>query len=351
MSIICEFLTYSRRIELAHRNDYGRRSGGRLTAEIEAVKRINVRVSHRFEMRKLDRKARTITKSQAWKFASLCILVSFFVVELPSAARGQASISRIQFEDRHEPILELSQTASFVGKTWSGAEKEQILDILRKIEKASPGIIDRVILYRPLRLYRSEKGGPFEQIGTPFAYDAANGIVLRDGFFRLSPDDKKIQFLHELAHVADVGHRISFTKEWAHLVNETLKSVRQKITKLEAANSSPITIREKNQLARAHGFPSFYATTNAGEALAEFVAFQVFDPTFSAPNDIANFISAEMCLRHPLIKRKPLKRSTPAARQACPRILIPVLRPAPMLSKPIRHLPAHILLVPLSGKL
>ncbi|MDP6803801.1 MAG: hypothetical protein QF902_00520 [Rhodospirillales bacterium] len=162
---------------------------------------------------------------------------------------------------------------------------------MKQTEAVSGGLVRRVIYYRPLRAYRTEKGGALDNSVPAFSYDETNAVVLRDSFFRLDPIARLGFLVHELTHLADVGRRISKSKEWADLIHPRIRKIREMLGAPGTGADVPTGSAAK-EIARANGLPSTYAATAAGEALAEIVAYHLIASSYEAPEPIRRFITA-----------------------------------------------------------
>jgi len=222
-----------------------------------------------------------------------CFVATLLGVQFAPIVLGQETSLKFIFEDRHTPVPVKGIPGDFAGKPWSQAEKTEVLDLLAKTGKVAGGFMRRVTFYRPLRLYRTQKGGaPGARVA--FSYGETNAVVFRDGFFRWGPTARLYTLIHEMVHISDIGRRISRSEQWATLVRPRIDRIRVEFAALKKSSKVVPELRARNQLARAHGLPSFYASTTEGEALADVVSYHVLIPSYTAPPAIERFIGVQM---------------------------------------------------------
>ena len=226
------------------------------------------------------------------------ILASSFV--MPRQWAGKIEFCDYDPADPHA-------TKAIAAKVWRQSEKERILDILAFIQQKSPGLLERITMYRPLRLWRYSTRSLDAGTLAALASHPHCSIGISDAVFaanKLNEEkERTATLIHEAVHLADLCQRMSTGKAWRDLVVPRIVAVGEQLKKekglmlpeaasLRAANEYARTV------ARRNGLPTTYAAFDPCEAMAEYVA-QWLVYGYSPPQDIQTYLRQNMLAAPP----------------------------------------------------
>lgn len=172
-------------------------------------------------------------------------------------------------------------------KPWTNQEKADVVRILDCVIHRAPGIVRRTTSGGPIKLCRvstfkgstvfGESNSALEE-SAPLAaaHESTMSIALSDRFFRC--DQQGHGFVHELVHLADLGGRTAFSKEWAAFALPEITKIRKK-TRLMSYKQMA---NYQKELRSGGQWPSLYASVNLREALAEYLGEYVIGTGFVA---------------------------------------------------------------------
>jgi|GEM_PF-3711163 len=176
--------------------------------------------------------------------------------------------------------LEFRDSGPATGQTyrpWSAGEKNAIVAAFEDAVRRAPGIMTRVTMYRPLRLYRV-----VDVIGRGVVLASAegttNGMFINDPCFAANRDYQSVvnTFIHECVHLIDADLELESSDAWSGLMRDRLEMVRREV-KLGGGSffereltREEIAFEEQRfgEIARRHGLPQLYSAVNLTEALA-----------------------------------------------------------------------------------
>ena len=187
-----------------------------------------------------------------------------------------------------------------ITKPWADSEKAQIKSIIDAVYKAAPGLVERVVAYRPLRIYRR-----VSDHNVVISLRSTQGLVIPDKYFEFTPDPKinvqNMTMTHEFVHLAEPTGWLDHSSEWVGLsqpfIDRLAARLEQKgLTIAEEAwsHTSKLPATEAVRLALDSGLPSIYAGSGPGEAMAEFVAYDLFNTYYDMPREVRPFLNQHL---------------------------------------------------------
>jgi len=233
-------------------------------------------------------KTQSWVNKRNWVFLQLIVLTVSMSVPLLSIAADPSE--PLRFEDSRIP----NSLFSDIGKPWKESERRLVLDAFAIATNKAPGLMKRATAFRPIRLYRP-KGVTFtDALAVYDAYD--NAILFSDGFFRVGTDRNKAHggFIHELSHLADIGQKVAFSREWTGLIEDRIRRVEEGMRQRQGSGNGGTGCQFREELALKEGFPSAWASASLVEALAEFVRYTVIPGQQSVPEEIRRFVRQHM---------------------------------------------------------
>ena len=159
---------------------------------------------------------------------------------------------------------------------WNEKDKEAVRIVFIEAQKMAPGVMKRVTMYRPLRLYRCRES---RRNLNGLALAKVNGMYLFDGLFGKRKEQLIYTFIHECVHLVDLMEEIETSEEWIGLVLSHMKAVREEVTAKGGKYFSRALgqsdqyegVEKFRDLPGKEGMPTLYACRNTAEALAECV--------------------------------------------------------------------------------
>lgn len=209
---------------------------------------------------------------------------------LTGASRSAAEVDwtkYVEFRNAEDPTT-VMRTAV---KPWTDDEKAQVLELLRTFPDKGEGMLVRAAAFGPMRFYRvadakANVAGRDDATVYALAHHLSYGVYFFDRFFdadlRTDPLFIRWTLFHEFAHLADIGPAgLSESAAWAKLVDDRIRRAKADVAALPTTRKE-VEIREA--VGRA-GVPSYYATFNRSEALAEYATTHLIaQPPMSAEN-------------------------------------------------------------------
>lgn len=233
-----------------------------------------------------------------------CWLVAWCAIPLVAAA--PADTERLQFLDDYVPGTYMYRTNPGT-KAWTDDEKAAFRECWTRMHDKLPGLADRAIAYRPIRLYRvaSVQGGK----RILMARYADYAILISDQFVERLRDpalpkvEMPTQLTHEITHLVDLVYRISWGPEWVAMTKPRLERVRARFEKEtgekvsdylweSAEEKSSENTRLLKKIAREEGLARGYAALNLQEALADGVASAAWVAKTPVPPEMKEFVHA-----------------------------------------------------------
>lgn len=188
---------------------------------------------------------------------------------------------------------------------WTEEEKTIVIQQLTMVQKYGPGLIQRVIAYGPIQVYRVSNN----TVRTPqirivaLAHPRHRYMIFSDQYFEYYKTGSKYRWFtfwaiaHELTHLADPGDKISLSKDWNQLMGWRIRAYRN------AIEGQKISKSQEMKLIQKYGLITSYASKDLNEALAEYTAAVLTDriPAFNLhyikiPSDIRMFIKKNLLL-------------------------------------------------------
>jgi tetratricopeptide (TPR) repeat protein len=209
----------------------------------------------------------------------------------PSSAPAQAQPKTgFQFFDARP----LSPDAPLVTKPWKAEEKAKVDAMLKTLAQQAPGLSQRAIQYRPVRIFRTETLGHEDRlVGT---INSEHTLLVSDRFFKsqagpgaVASTDPYFALIREVAHLADSANRASATKDWVSLAQPLLEKARAK-AKEAKTTLADLALKGEDQFARDFGLPTILGAFRVDEALADFAAAFVVKKDFSATSEIKAYV-------------------------------------------------------------
>ena len=197
----------------------------------------------------------------------------FLLASSLGAAAGPAPDARARFQYLETRLL--TQEAPLRAKPWAPQERQKVEAAIAAVMQAAPGIVQRAVAYRAVRVYRTERLGS-EQFAVGmvasehvlfiadsfFATAAPGGFTLKAPGFSLA---------RALAHLADGNGRASGTKEWVQISQPIMDSARAKAKELNLTLTE-LVAKGDEEVAKGAGTPTTFAAFNRSELLAQFAA-------------------------------------------------------------------------------
>ncbi len=212
----------------------------------------------------------------------------------PPAAAPAQSKSGFQFFDARP----LSPDAPLVTKPWKTEEKAKVEAMLKTLSQQAPGLAQRAIQYRPVRIFRTETLGHEERlVGT---INAEHTLLVSDRFFKsqagpgaVASTDPYFALVREVAQLADSAYRAAAAKDWVALVQPLLEKARAKVK--EAKTTLPdLALKGDDQIARDAGLPTILGAYRVDEALADFAAALAVKTDFALAPDIKAYVEKQV---------------------------------------------------------
>ncbi len=233
----------------------------------------------------------------------IIILAAFFISVCGSGETESKSTPKGRLKTAHDDltkhfvfrdkgkIFPVFQKMRQSVKPWKESEKKAFLWRLSVIEKEAPGLIERAVAYRPVQVYRaqSKKGLP------AFAVITSHSLIVSDDLLFPLKAKKSSGWAdgilaHEITHLAESNNRLSDSPAWVGLVAPRIERALKRFEK-----GGPSLSKEKRTaIAKEEGLPSLYATTGAGEALADYVARIVTDKGYPVPKKVEAYVRKEL---------------------------------------------------------
>lgn len=217
-------------------------------------------------------------------------LAALAILCLTGTAHAAGPLDKFVFIDARQPSAE----APLVVKPWTDQERATVKGMLETIQKSSPGLIQRAIAYRPVRVYRTERLGLDETIAGVIRPDHA--IIVTDRFFKapatpgaISIQDPYFMLVRDVAHLADAANKASATKEWVDLVKPMIDKVRAAAAQKQE-RLGDLVAKGNDAPAREAGLPTAFAAYSPSEALAEFAAALVVKKDYAMPAPVKAYV-------------------------------------------------------------
>lgn len=180
---------------------------------------------------------------------------------------------------------------------WAESDKLKVLQSLQKANTLAPGLIARASAFSPINLYRtSEQLTQVSRAYPAYVAGANSELVFSDKYFveeEIRTFDASFPkslwaVLHELAHLADLGHKISSSEEWLKL-----------LPKVMSGQSLAFKLGKPSEdVCWSMGIPSSYASKNEREALAEYCTAIVLIKKPQIPSEIDDYIKRRLLNAH-----------------------------------------------------
>ncbi len=105
-------------------------------------------------------------------------------------------------------------------------------------------------------------------------------LVITDEFFRAIPLDRQATLIHELGHFIDFDNRLSNCADWIAIEEPKLAKVRRIVSNrpVTGARAKQQTGKSLHQMAVRCGLPSYYASINLDESIAESFLYVLLAP-------------------------------------------------------------------------
>lgn len=203
------------------------------------------------------------------------LLLSVIMLSTALAAAPDSIKQRFEFLDNYQKKPGLVGNSEV--KAWTKKDKAAFLHYLDMIYDRAPGLIERAVQYRPVRVYRYSN--PKSQNLT--AIPNTQELILADWWFisrgnvtRQRRDILNMQPLaHEMFHLADPFASVSYSKEWQAVAAPRMQKVRDyfkaKGMGIFEARKTSKTFDEHDPIAHAQNLPYLWAAYAMYEALAE----------------------------------------------------------------------------------
>jgi parallel beta-helix repeat protein len=224
--------------------------------------------------------------------------VSTKVADAVPRAMSEMWQGKLTFGDA-EPAPSARPRPAYAIKPWEAGERQQISEFLALLQEKTPGLFQRVVVYRPIWLLRTDHLPGSAAAG---ARQTENSIVFSDFALRGFEGDERLRAVaHELVHLADAAHVYSSSAAWRGLAEPRMRSFAEALRKkgLKVKNASMVRGEAEMALSREHGLPTPYAASNTMEALAECVAHLCYG-NYTPPPEIRNFLE-KMVLSMPFV--------------------------------------------------
>ena len=156
-------------------------------------------------------------------------------------------------------------------KTWSEEETNQIIHELKSIISTYPGLVSNAAGGESIRLVRINS---FRNTGFLECVAAANTeekmIAFTDSYFTSRKSKSGIELdstlIHELVHVADIGHRYSYSEDWIKTAYPKIKPA------IGLWKTKKNDYKEINKISKINKLPTSYSTYDLQECLADCVS-------------------------------------------------------------------------------
>lgn len=217
-------------------------------------------------------------------------LAALAILWLTGPADAAGPLDKFVFIEARQPSAE----APLVVKPWTDEERAKLRAMLETIQKAAPGLMQRAVAYRPVRIYRTERLGQDDTLAGVIRPDHA--IVVGDRFFKgaatpgaIGTQDSYFMLVRSVAHLADAANKASASKEWIDLVKPMIDKVRAAAAQ-NKQRLGDLMAKGDDAPARQAGLPTVFAAFSPSEALAEFTAALVVKKDYPEPPAVKAFV-------------------------------------------------------------